>query len=105
MFAIIEVGAKQFNVGKDDIIEVNKMDIKDGKDFAIDKVILYSDDKKLEVGKPYLKNVAVKAEVLGQIKGEKTESFKYRRRKSSHWQKGHREKLTRIKIKSIEVGS
>jgi len=105
MFAVIELGAKQYNVTKDDIIEVNKMDVKEGKDFTVKNVILVSDDKKLEVGQPYLKNVSVKAEVLDQTKGEKTTAFKYRRRKSSHWEKGHRAQLTKVKIKSIEIGS
>lgn len=105
MFAVIEVGAKQYNVTKDDVIDVNKMDLKEGKDFIIDKVLLISKDKKIEVGQPYLKNVKVEAAVLEQFKGEKTTAFKYRRRKSSHWEKGHRAKLTKIKIKSIEIGS
>jgi large subunit ribosomal protein L21 len=103
MYAVIEVGAQQFSVKKDDIIEVHKQDLKDGKEINLDKVLLVSKDKKVEVGTPYLKDVKVSAQVLGQIKGEKTVSFKYRRRKSSHWTKGHREKLTRIKIKDIVV--
>lgn len=105
MFAVIEVGAKQYSVVKDDVIDVNKMDLKEGKDFIIDKVLLVSKDKKVEFGQPYLKNVKVEAQVLSQIKGEKTTAFKYRRRKSSHWEKGHRAQLTKIKIKSIEIGS
>ncbi|MDO8662316.1 MAG: 50S ribosomal protein L21 [Candidatus Omnitrophota bacterium] len=105
MYAIIEVGAKQYNVAKDDIILVDKQSFKDGEEISLDKVLLVSKDKKVEVGQPYLKNVKVSAEVLGQVKGEKTTAFKYRRRKSSHWEKGHRAKLTQLKIKSIEIGS
>ncbi len=105
MYAVIEVGATQFNVKKGDVIEVNKIDIKDGKDISIDKVLLLSKDKKVEVGQPYLKGVKVSAEVLGQVKADKAISFKYRRRKSSHWKKGHRAKLTSLKIKDIVTGS
>ena len=105
MYAIIEIGAKQYSVKMDDIIDVNKQDIKEGKELKIDKVLLVSKDKKIEIGQPYLKDAKVSAEVLDQIKGEKTISFKYRRRKSSDWTKGHREKLTRIKIKDISIGS
>ncbi len=105
MYAIIEIGAKQYNVKKDDIIEVNKQEVKEGKEIKIDRVLLLSKDKKIEIGQPYLKDAKVNAEVLSQVKGEKLVSFKYRRRKSSHWTKGHREKLTRIKIKDIVTGS
>ncbi len=104
MYAIVEVGAKQYNVAKDDIILVNKMEVKEGKEIILDKVLLVSKDKKLEVGQPYLKGAKVIADVLNQVKGEKTTAFKYRRRKSSHWEKGHRAKLTELKIKSIEIG-
>ena len=104
MYAVIEVGAKQYNVKVSDIIEVEKQVVEEGKELAIDKVILVSKDKKIEVGKPYLKGAKVSAIVLKQIKGKKTVSFKYRRRKSSHWSKGHRQQLTRLKIKEIELG-
>jgi len=41
--------------------------------------------------------------VLGSAKGEKLISFKYRRRKASHWKKGHRQQLTVLKIKEIAL--
>lgn len=103
MYAIIEVGAKQYSVKKGDVIEVEKLDSAAGKDIVLEKVLLVSKDKKVEVGQPYLKGARVEAAVLGQIKGEKVVSFKYRRRKSSHWKKGHRQQLTRLKIKEIET--
>jgi large subunit ribosomal protein L21 len=101
MYAIIEVGAKQYQVKKDDIIEVEKQDAKEGKEITLDKVLLVSGDKKFEIGQPYLKETKVRAEVLGNIKAQKVVSFKYRRRKASHWKKGHRQQLTRLKIKDI----
>ncbi|MEW6101523.1 MAG: 50S ribosomal protein L21 [Candidatus Omnitrophota bacterium] len=103
MYAIIEVGAKQYSVKKDDIIEVEKLDEKEGKEISLKNVLLISADNKVEVGVPYLKEASVKAQVLGGLKGEKTLSFKYRRRKSSHWKKGHRQKLTRLKITAIQA--
>jgi large subunit ribosomal protein L21 len=103
MYAIVEVGAKQYTVQKGDIIEVEKQATEEGKEITLDKVLLTSKDKEVEVGQPYLKGTTVKAKVLKQIKGEKTISFKYRRRKSSHWKKGHRQQLTRLKITEIEV--
>ncbi len=103
MYAIIEVGAKRYTVQKDDIIEVEKQEgAKDGA-LSLDKVLMVCDGDKIEVGQPYLKGASVIAKVLGQIKGEKKISFKYRRRKASHSTKGHRQQLTRIKITEINV--
>ena len=105
MYAIIEVGAKQFNVKKGDIIDVERLSFKASKDVTLDKVLLVSKDKKVEIGQPYIKGAKVLADLVGNVKGEKQICFKYRRRKSSHWTKGHRQQLSRLKIKEIDLGS
>lgn len=105
MYAIVEVGAKQYNVKAGDIIEVEKQATSEGKEITLNKVLLVSKDEKIEVGQPYLKGAQVRAMVLKQLKSRKTVSFKYRRRKASHWKKGHRQQLTRLQIKEIELGS
>ena len=104
MYAIIEVGAKQYNVKKDDVIAVEKQDAEEGKEIILNKVLLVSKENKIEVGQPYLKETKVKALVLNHTQGPKLVSFKYRRRKASHWKKGHRQDLTRLKITGIELG-
>lgn len=104
MYAIVEVGAKQYNVKRDDIIEVDKQLVEKGKDIILDKVLLVSKDKKVEIGQPYIKGAKVEAIVLGQVLGEKTTAYKYRRRKNSHWEKGHRSQRTKLKIKSVDLG-
>lgn len=103
MYAVIEVGGKQYKVKPDDIIEVEKQNDKPGSAISLEKVLLVSQDEKLEVGQPYLKQAKVTAEVIADIKAPKVVSYKYKRRKSSHWKKGHRQQLTRIKIKDIEL--
>ncbi|MFA5410491.1 MAG: 50S ribosomal protein L21 [Candidatus Omnitrophota bacterium] len=105
MYAIIEVGSKQYQVKKGDIIEVEKLTSPEGKEIAINKVLLVSRDKKVEVGQPYLKGTEVKLAVLKQFKAGKAVSFKYLRRKSSRWKKGHRQQMTRLEVKGIESGS
>jgi len=104
MYAIIEVGAKQYSVKKGDIIDVEKQKVEEGKAFILDKVLLAFKDKKVEIGQPFLKDIKVEAVVVRHFKAKKVISFKYRRRKSSHWKKGHRQQLTKLKIKDIVVG-
>ena len=103
MYAIVEVGAKQYGVKVGDIIEVEKQAAQEGEGVALDRVLLVSEEDKVEVGQPYLKEVKVSAVVLGHLKGPKLVSFKYRRRKASHWTKGHRQQLTRLKISEIRL--
>jgi large subunit ribosomal protein L21 len=102
MYAVIEVGARQYIVKKEDIIEVEKQDGEEGAEIILDKVLLVSKEKVLEIGQPYVKKALVKAVILKHLKAAKVTSFKYRRRKASHWKKGHRQLLTRIKIKDVE---
>ena len=102
MYAIIEVGGKQHSVKKGESIVVEKQEAEEGKDITLDKVLLIVSDDKIEIGQPYLKDATVTATVLKHTKGDKIISFKYRRRKSSHWKKGHRQQLSRIQIKDIK---
>jgi len=105
MYAIIEVGAKQYNVKKDDIIEVDRQEVTKGDSISIDKVLLISDGEKVEIGQPYLKDAQVQATVVKQSLGAKTTVYKHRRRKNSHRKIGHRVQLTELKIKSIVLGA
>ena len=95
MFAIIEVGGKQYRVKEQDIIHVEKQSGKEGQDINVGRVLLVSKDKKLEVGQPYIKEAKVIGKIIEHIRAPKVVSFKYKRRKSSHWKKGHRQQLTR----------
>ena len=104
MYAIIDVGSKQYSVTKDDVIEVNKLAVAKGDKINIDKVLLVSDGKKVEIGQPFVLGAKVEATVVKQMMGEKTTAFKHRRRKNSHWEKGHRAQLTELKIKAIVFG-
>ncbi len=101
MYAIIEVGARQYTVQKEDTIEVEKQVGLAGEEVELDKILLVSDKDAVQVGQPYIKTAKVRAIILKHLKAAKLISFKYRRRKASHWKKGHRQQLTQLKIKDI----
>ena len=103
MYAIIEVGGKQYKVEKDDIIDIERQDKKEGQSLGLNKVLLIVDKDNIQIGKPYVKGAKVSASILKNLKAPKVISYKYRRRKSSHWKKGHRQHLSRIKIKEILI--
>ena len=104
MYVIIESGSKQYRINKGDQIEVEKLDKKPGSMAKLEKVLLLSDGKKVNIGSPYLKNVYVNCEVLGEVKTKKTISFKYKKRKAKKTKIGHRQNLTRLKVKEIKIG-
>lgn len=102
MYAIIEVGGKQYIVAAGDIIDIERQDKEEGKGLVLNKVLLLAQEDNIKIGQPYLKGAKVLVAVLKNLKGPKVISYKYRRRKASHWKRGHRQLLTRIKIKEIE---
>jgi large subunit ribosomal protein L21 len=79
--------------------------VEPGKTATFGDVLLFSDGKDLTHGNPLVSGAKVTAEVLEQRKDKKVVAFKYKRRKGYHRTVGHRRKLTRIKIKTIDVGS
>ncbi|MCU0666134.1 MAG: 50S ribosomal protein L21 [Candidatus Omnitrophica bacterium] len=103
MYAVIEVGSKQYLVKKGDTLEVERQGVASGQVYSLDKVLLLSNEDKIEVGTPYVKGATVKAKVLKEVKTDKAISFKYRRRKSSHWKKAHRQKLSLIEVEEIKA--
>ncbi len=103
-YAIIKTGGKQFRVVEGDTLDVDLLDVEPGKTATFGDVLLFADGKDVTHGNPLVSGAKVTAEVLEQRKDKKVFAFKYRRRKGYHRTVGHRRKLTRIKIKSIDLG-
>ena len=100
MYAIIETGGKQYRVEEGAMIEVELLDTPEtGVQF--DRVLFLSDGKSPRVGAPYIPKCSVKGEILGQVKGPKVFSYKYKRRKNYRRKVGHRQRYNRVKITSI----
>ena len=104
-FAIIKTGGRQYRVAEGDTIDVDLIDVVAGKTATFDDVLMYADGKNLTHGDPLISGAKVTAEVVEQRKDKKVIAFKFRRRKGYHRTVGHRRKLTRVKIKSINVGA
>ena len=54
MYAVIEACGKQYKVTKGDVVFFEKLEVEEGKKVTFDKVVLLSDDGKVEVGAPYV---------------------------------------------------
>ena len=104
-YAIIRTGGRQFRVTEGDTLDVDLLDVEPGKTATFGDVLLFSDGKAVTHGNPLVSGAKVTAEVIEQRKDKKVLAFKYKRRKGYHRTVGHRRKLTRVKIKTIDVGS
>ena len=102
-YAIIKTGGRQFRVAEGDTLDVDLLDVEPGKTTTFGDVLLFANGKDVTHGDPLVSGAKVTAEVLEQRKDKKVVAFKYKRRKGYHRTVGHRRKLTRIKIKSINL--
>ena len=102
MYAVIETGGKQHRVKEGEFLNVEKLDVATGEVIDFDKVLMIADGDKIDVGAPYVKG-KVKAEVLTHGRADKIKIIKFRRRKHSRQQMGHRQWFTQIKITSIKA--
>ena len=103
MYAIIEACGKQYKVTKGDVVFFEKLDAEEGKKVTFDKVVLVSDDKKIEVGNPYVKGIKVEGKVVAHGKGKKIVVFKYKAKKNYKRKQGHRQPYTKVEITAIKL--
>lgn len=103
MFAVIQVGNKQFKVAQGDIITADRMDLDKGQKVTFDRVLLVSDGKTVKVGQPTVKGAEVTADVVDHSRGDKVIAYQYRKRKDSARTVGHRQDLTSVKITKIAI--
>ena len=101
MFAVMKTGGKQYKVQAGDILRVEKLAADAGETVQFNDILMLGGDS-VTVGAPLVSGAAVQAEVVDQIKGDKVINFVKRRRKhSSQRTKGHRQKLTLVRVTEI----
>ena len=105
MYAIIESCGKQYKVAEGDVVFFEKLDVEEGKKVTFDSVVLVSDDKKVEVGAPYVKGVKVEGKVVAHGKGKKILVYKYKAKKNYRRTQGHRQPYTKVEITKIKTAA
>jgi large subunit ribosomal protein L21 len=98
MFAVLKTGGKQYKVQAGDVLRLEKLDAAAGDKIQFNDILMVG----TTVGAPLVAGAAVQAEVIDQIKGEKTIHYVKRRRKhSSQRTKGHRQHLTLVRVTEV----
>jgi len=101
MFAVLKTGGKQYKVQSGDILRVEKLAADAGETIQFNEILMLGGDAPV-IGAPFVADAAVQAEVIDQVKGDKVINFVKRRRKhSSQRTKGHRQKLTLVRVTEI----
>ena len=77
--------------------------MKPGKKVTFNEVLMIADGENVQVGSPLVDKASVEAKVISQGKGKKVNILKFKRRKHSMKQQGHRQLFTEIQIGKIKV--
>lgn len=101
MKAVVKISGKQYLVSEKESLLVDLLP-EGTKELTLDALLVIDGDK-VSVGKPLVKGVSVKAEVVEPVvKGDKLRIIRYKAKKRVHKETGHRQKYSRVQIISIK---
>lgn len=101
--AVILTGGHQYLVSEGDELEVEKLGSDKKAEF---EALLVIDGEKISVGSPTVTGAKITADVVElEVKADKVIAIRYKAKKRVNKRRGHRQKLTRIKIAKIVSGT
>ncbi|KAB8290345.1 50S ribosomal protein L21 [Bifidobacterium avesanii] len=101
MYAIVKAGGHQEKVEVGDVIYVNRLEAKNGETVEFPAALVV-DGAKVTLAAADLAKISVKGEVVNdEAKGPKINIQKFKNKTGVARRKGHRQKLTGVKITAI----
>jgi len=103
MYAVIVTGGKQYRVEEGQTLKVEKIESATGDSIELEQVLLIGNGDDVKIGQPVVEGAKVTAEIVAHGRHKKVKIIKFRRRKHSMKQMGHRQWFTELKITSISA--
>ena len=101
MYAIFRSGGRQYEARPGQVVKVEKISGQVGENVTLDEVLLFSEGDQLQVGRPLVEGVTVKATIIEQGRSPKIVIFKHKRRKDYRKRQGHRQAYTAVRVENI----
>lgn len=102
LYAVIRTGGKQYRVVQGDILRVEKLAGELGDKVTLTEVLFIGGNGEAKIGTPTLPDAKITGEIVQQGLAKKITVFKKKRRKGYSRKRGHRQKLTTLKIMEIQ---
>ena len=100
VYAIVKAGGRQEKVAVGDVVVVDRLSAQAGSTIELPALLLV-DGATVTTDASALAKVKVTAEVVRDEKGPKIDILKYKNKTGYRVRKGHRQKLTRLKVTGI----
>ena len=101
MYAIVDISGQQFKAEPNVVLRVPLLDVEEGGEVTLDKVLVWADGDAVEFGRPTVEGKSLTAEVLRHGKDKKIIVFKKKRRKKYRRKNGHRQQFTEIRLREF----
>jgi len=102
-YAVIKSGGKQYRVSPGTVIEVDRIDQKEGA-IEFNEVLLSVNDDDVQIGTPLLSGVSVSGKIIEHFKDEKVRVARFKAKSRYRQVYGHRSHLTKVQIDKIQNG-
>jgi large subunit ribosomal protein L21 len=103
MYAILEIGGKQYKIEEGNEISIERLPFKIGDEVKFGNVLMIVDNEKIIYGSPYIENAYVTCKILDEYKDKKIKVFKYKSKVNYRRKRGHRQILMKVKIEKINL--
>jgi large subunit ribosomal protein L21 len=98
-YAIAQTSGKQILVKPGQWYDVDYIkNVNIGDYIYLEKILLFRNNNKIQLGKPFLVNSQIPAKIIQQVKGEKITVLKTKPKKKYTRTRGHRQLYTRVQI-------
>lgn len=102
-YAIVEISGRQFWIETGKYYDFNRIPTKLGNKIALNRILLFKNEKNILIGKPYLENVKIIGKIIEHLRDKKIIIYKMRPKKKTRKKQGHRQHLTRVLIEEITL--
>ena len=102
-YAIVDVGGVQHLVEEGRWYTCNRLKASPGDVVSFGRVLAVKDEDVFHVGRPYVEDVTVEAEIIEEFKGPKVTIYKMQPKKHTRKQVGHRQPLTKCVLQREQL--
>jgi len=103
MFAIVEIGGKQYKVQEKSRLVVERVATEEGETFGDVNVLLVSDGEKTKIGTPYVEGAKLELKVVKHDLAPKVRIYKMSAKKRTRKMKGHRQPQSEVEVVSLSA--
>ena len=104
MYAIAAIDGRQVKVQPGAVLDISRIEGDPDNTVTVEDCILFAhDDNGITQGNPVIKGSNLELDILEHYRGTKKTVFKMKRRKRYRRKKGHRQEMTRVRVKNVSL--